>query len=130
MDQTRPCPYCAEPILTTAKKCKHCGEFLDAQARPLQPAPIVAFNREWSPGIAALLSFLIPGAGQMYKGNIISGLLCFVATAIGYVAFIIPGLILHLICIFAAASGDPYRNARRAAAKMRSELPMLAVFCV
>ena len=28
---------------------------------------------------------------------------------IGYFLFVIPGVIMHLICIFAAASGDPYK---------------------
>jgi TM2 domain-containing membrane protein YozV/predicted RNA-binding Zn-ribbon protein involved in translation (DUF1610 family) len=114
-----PCPYCGEMILATAKKCKHCGEFLDADARPVQPVAMASLQREWSPGIAALLSFIIPGAGQLYKGNIVSGLLWFVATGVGYVAFVVPGLILHVICIFAAASGDPYKGARKAAERMR-----------
>jgi len=26
---TKACPFCAEQILSTARKCKHCGEFLD-----------------------------------------------------------------------------------------------------
>lgn len=34
--QTRRCPYCAEEILTAAKKCKHCGEFLTADLRQRQ----------------------------------------------------------------------------------------------
>jgi hypothetical protein len=25
----KPCPFCAEPINQTAKKCIHCGEYLD-----------------------------------------------------------------------------------------------------
>ncbi len=29
MDQTKICPYCGEEILAVAKKCKHCGEWLD-----------------------------------------------------------------------------------------------------
>lgn len=29
----RPCPYCGEKILSAAKKCKFCGEFLDPSAR-------------------------------------------------------------------------------------------------
>ena len=28
------CPYCGEKILAIAKKCKHCGEFLDGSSRP------------------------------------------------------------------------------------------------
>ena len=27
------CPYCSEKILQTAKKCKHCGEFLNKEER-------------------------------------------------------------------------------------------------
>ncbi len=28
-EDTKRCPYCGEEILATAKKCKHCGEWLD-----------------------------------------------------------------------------------------------------
>ena len=28
-DDTKSCPFCAETILRDARKCKHCGEFLD-----------------------------------------------------------------------------------------------------
>ncbi len=35
-NEHRPCPYCGEDILAVAKKCKHCGEFLDANLRPKQ----------------------------------------------------------------------------------------------
>ena len=27
--KTKECPYCSERIARSAKKCKHCGEFLD-----------------------------------------------------------------------------------------------------
>jgi len=27
------CPFCSEKILFEAKKCKHCGEFLDEEMR-------------------------------------------------------------------------------------------------
>ena len=29
MGETKRCPYCGEEILSVAKKCKHCGEWLD-----------------------------------------------------------------------------------------------------
>ena len=32
--ETMKCPYCGEEILTIAKKCKHCGEWLD-EKKPL-----------------------------------------------------------------------------------------------
>lgn len=30
---TKPCPFCAEPIDEAARKCKHCGEYLDTELR-------------------------------------------------------------------------------------------------
>ena len=33
--QTKNCPYCGEEILASAKKCKHCGEWLEEQENVL-----------------------------------------------------------------------------------------------
>lgn len=30
------CPYCAEQIKKSAKKCRHCGEIIDAQMRDIE----------------------------------------------------------------------------------------------
>jgi predicted nucleic acid-binding Zn ribbon protein len=121
------CPFCGESIAIAAVKCKHCGEFLDESKRQ-QPAITPAINvvqqqapqpiqtvihmssqpqPRWSPGVAAVLSFLIPGLGQIYKGQIFNGIAWLVMTIIGYVLFIIPGVVLHLCCIIGAASGNP-----------------------
>lgn len=35
------CPYCAEEILVDAKKCKHCGEYLDDSLKEPPPPAIV-----------------------------------------------------------------------------------------
>jgi UPF0716 family protein affecting phage T7 exclusion len=46
----------------------------------------------------------------MYKGDVGAGLLWLVCVAIGYVIFIVPGVVLHLICIFTAAPGSRESN--------------------
>lgn len=121
---TKKCPYCAGEIHIDALKCKHCREILDDDLRATREAktqnqPHVVVHtervisnqeRKWSPGIAALLSFILPGAGQMYKGNVVSGIFWFIITIIAYFMLIIPGIILHLICIIAASSGNPYKD--------------------
>ncbi|MCL2258879.1 MAG: hypothetical protein FWC18_03520 [Cystobacterineae bacterium] len=60
---------------------------------------------QWSPGVAAVLSLFFPGVGQMYKGQVLNGIVWLICVTIGYVAFVVPGIVLHLFCIFGAASG-------------------------
>ncbi|GHB52831.1 hypothetical protein [Mongoliitalea lutea] len=114
-ENQKKCPFCAELINRDAIKCKHCGEFLDSSLRQARKTESQVFinatqERKWSPGVAALLSFIIPGAGQMYKGNIFTGLVWLIFVIIGYMALVLPGIILHLICIISATSGDPNRD--------------------
>ena len=110
------CPFCDEEIKRFARKCKHCGEFLDDDARRSgNAATTVIVNASnpagnINPGTAALLSFLIPGTGQMYRGNVLQGLVWFIIVPIGYLCLIFPGLLLHFICI--ALAGAPVRERR------------------
>lgn len=62
-----------------------------------------------NPFIAGLLSLIIPGLGQLYRGSLIVGIIWFVATAIGYTLFVIPGIILHVLCVIFAFTGSPKR---------------------
>jgi len=122
----KPCPFCAEPILPEAKKCKHCGEIIDVALRAaMAPQAAVAQQpaihitnvnnvnsgpaKRWSRGLAFVLSLLIPGLGQLYKGQLINAVVWFLVVGVGYVALVIPGVVLHLCCAIGAASGDPYR---------------------
>ncbi len=128
--QLKQCPFCSEWIQQTAIKCRFCSEVVDITRRNFavqSQYPIVNQNvnvhvpvnqnaapyptyRLWSPGLAAFLSFIIPGLGQIYKGQVGGGIVWFFVVIIGYGAFVIPGLILHLICIITAANGNPYQR--------------------
>lgn len=100
------CPECSREISTAAASCPGCGHPV---LRPAAPAMPPAVSPRWNPGIAAVLSLVIPGAGQMYKGQVGNGIVWLICVAIGYMLLVVPGLILHLLCILGAASGDPTR---------------------
>ena len=61
-----------------------------------------------SPGVAAVLSVLIPGLGQLYAGRLMAAALWCLGTAFAYWAIILPGIIVHALCIWSA-----YQSARR-----------------
>ena len=126
--QTTRCPFCSEVIMVGAKKCKHCHEILDYTIRELRAqqqqinqlnqatqvsaalAPITQAQRDnqlqqWtatSSTQAALLSFFVPGLGQLCSGRVPAGLLWMMFTCLGYVCFIVPGMLLHILCVINA----------------------------
>ncbi|WP_167614881.1 hypothetical protein [Maribellus sediminis] len=57
-----------------------------------------AFN----PGMAIALSLIVPGAGHIYMGRVNSGLKWFAAVMLGYMLLVIPGIILHSVCLYRA----------------------------
>ncbi len=56
-------------------------------------------------GLPALLSFFIPGLGQIVKGQVGKGILIFIGTIVGFMILIIPGIIIWLWQII-----DAYNN--------------------
>lgn len=79
-----------------------------AVVRQGNPLPFaLRSGRAASPGLAALLSLFVPGAGQLYAGRPVAAILWFLVVTAGY-ALILPGLIMHLFCI-AGAAGSAHR---------------------
>ena len=64
--------------------------------------------REPNAAIAAVLSMLVPGAGQLYAGRPLSAVTWFVVVTLGYLLLIVPGILLHILCI-ASAAGAAHR---------------------
>jgi hypothetical protein len=60
--------------------------------------------------VAAVMSMMLPGLGQLLKNQIMPGLLWAVFVASGYFAYMYPGLILHTLCILDAAFSRPNEN--------------------
>jgi len=94
------CPYCGKPFRTFIVDlvngfhyCPHCGKQLstvpqqppteEEKMKPLSPPlpppppqqPLQITVGTKNPGVAALLSFLIAGVGQIYAGRTVRGLL-------------------------------------------------------
>lgn len=63
----------------------------------------------WSRIVAGFLSLVFPGLGQLYKGQIFSGLFWAAIVVVGYMFLIVPGACLHFICVLGAMSGDTHR---------------------
>lgn len=127
------CIECMNMCSEDATACPRCGHSLKdiapiAQpnpppraiplAPPIQrpqatPTPRVVTKKgpvpKWSGGVAMVLSFFIPGLGQLYKGQLLNGFGWFAIVALGYVFLLIPGIVLHFCCVIGAGMGNPYK---------------------
>jgi TM2 domain-containing membrane protein YozV len=67
-----------------------------------------------NPWVAGVLSFLIPGLGQIYNGRIIIGIIWLLVTGVSWVGSMgFLGFIVHLIaawCAYSYAKDNPFRK--------------------
>ncbi len=111
------CSECSKEYQFPENFCPSCGcingkkkifyeQFQSEQAEAIRPSVEARPNSEarsdFNPGVAALLSLIIPGAGQIYKGSLVVGLAWLMFTIVGYFIFVLPGLVIHLLSIFNA----------------------------
>ncbi len=59
-------------------------------------------SRGPSPGIAAVLSVVIPGLGHFYSGRLLAGAVWFAAASFGYWAVVVPGFLIHAASVWFA----------------------------
>ena len=102
-DQPRFCSQCGERLsVSDANFCKQCGA-------PLGTAAWLNREISWRPLVALILS-VIPGLGQLYKGQPWRALLWFGGVAIMYSGAPPIGFLLHLICAGNAAFAGTVRE--------------------
>ena len=89
--ETQECKFCKSQIRVDAAKCPNCAEWINEKLKP---------NRS---STAAVLSLILPGVGQIYKGQPFNGLLWFVMTVLAYMFFWPAGLGMHLLCVVGAS---------------------------
>ena len=53
--------------------------------------------------LACIWSMMLPGLGQLMKGQVMSGIFWAIFTGGGYFAYFWPGLMCHVLCILDAA---------------------------
>lgn len=95
------CPNCgAELQYKEAEICPACG----VRIRPPEP------QKKKEPVLAALLSFIFAGSGQVYNGELGKGILFLAGTIIGAFVFLIPGIIVWLFGIYDAYTTSEKMN--------------------
>ena len=65
------CPFCGEEILAIAKKCKHCGSWIDAQ--PQTPVPVMPPSSTYTPPVQARVGQLTiswPGVWMLMDAKV------------------------------------------------------------
>jgi hypothetical protein len=57
-----------------------------------------------NPAAAAVLSMIVPGAGQLYAGRPLGAVAWFTLVTMGYMLLIVPGVLMHILCVASAAA--------------------------
>lgn len=112
MEETKFCPNCGAEIDINAEICPKCGVRV-MEAPKSAPRTEYVVRNEKNAGLAAVLSFFIPGLGQIYNGEIGKGLLLIILSFFAAILIIVLiGMIIYpLIWIYGIY--DAYNTANK-----------------
>lgn len=88
------CTSCGEPIKKQAEVCPHCGVRQEGSSS--------SGSVEKNPGIAAIASLILPGAGDLYNGELDRAAIVFIAWFVGGIVW---GTIITIIGVITLGIG-------------------------
>ena len=110
-NKTKFCANCGFKMAENIKFCPSCGAPTSSESRAVVQNTVPANQK--SPILAAILSFLIVGLGQIYLGLTKKGILLFIGAVIsGFLMLIIIGWITWLI-VWGYGIYDAYNSANK-----------------
>lgn len=113
VSETKFCANCGFEMPKTTKFCPECGTSTDGVPQVVNNNNKAIVNSDKSPGLAAVLSFLIIGLGQIYLGLTKKGIILFVAAIIsGFLMLLVIGWITWLI-VWGYAIYDAYNSGEK-----------------
>ena len=113
VNETRFCANCGFEMPKSTKFCPECGTSTEGVPQVVNNTNNSVVNSDKSPGLAALLSFLIIGLGQVYLGLTKKGIILFIAAVIsGFLMLIVIGWITWLI-VWGYAIYDAYNSGEK-----------------
>ncbi|WP_458405433.1 zinc-ribbon domain-containing protein [Methanobrevibacter sp.] len=109
-NQPKFCTNCGFELNDSLKFCPECGT---PTSNAVQKTNFQITNTQKSAGLAAVLSFLIIGLGQVYLGLTKKGIILFLLAIVsGFLMFILVGFVLWLL-IWAYSVYDAYNSAEK-----------------
>lgn len=104
------CQYCNNPVPPQVSNCPSCGAPVPQQNnpspdRPVPPPPGVnnPVQQAKNPTLAALLSCLVPGLGQLYNGQTTKGIVIILANiALGVITGGVSAVAILIVAIIDA----------------------------
>ena len=111
----RYCSSCGKEITEGTKFCPSCGKAVASEApSQVQSQSVQTPAQIKNPGIAALLSFFISGAGQIYNGQVGTGIFCFICvTVLFFAGFVYPLIMVIALVLWIFLIYDAYTTAQR-----------------
>ncbi|WNY24349.1 hypothetical protein MmiHf6_16800 [Methanimicrococcus hongohii] len=95
---------------------QHSGQTYNENRTYARPDNVV-YVKEKSTFVSIILSFIFPGAGQVYNGNLKKGIYMMIGFWIGLFVFVFPGIIVWVYNMY-----DAYQDAEKI---NRGELPFI-----